>query len=145
MPSTYNCTSCQREFGSKSERDNHYRIECESSVKLTNTIGNILTIERVEGRFGCPKCQATFTRTNNLKSHWVHCKDGNIMQGTISVRVKVIIKGILDEGDDLVQYLRYDGSYNLAVCVKCEYGLPMEWIEKHFKDHHGIKVTSRRY
>jgi hypothetical protein len=141
MPSTYNCTSCQREFGSKSERDNHVRRECESSIQLTNTIGNIQIIERMDRRFACPKCQTTFTRTNNLKSHWIRCKNGNTTQGTLSVKLKLICTGMFDDGNDLVQYLRYDGSYNLAVCVKCEYSLPMEWIEKHFKDHHKIKVT----
>src|SRR5271154_4453019 len=28
----------------------------------------------------------------------------------------------VDEEDLLVQYLRYDGEYNLAVCIKCSIG-----------------------
>jgi hypothetical protein len=39
----------------------------------------------------------------------------------------------IDEEDLLVQYLRYDGEYNLAICIKCEYALPSEWIAPHFK------------
>jgi hypothetical protein len=42
--------------------------------------------------------------------------------------------------DVLVENLRYDGDYNLAVCIECEYALPLEWIKKHFKDGHKVKV-----
>jgi len=80
MPSTYNCATCKGEFGSKSERDNHVRIECESSVKLTNSIGNIQTIERINGRFACPMCSVQYTRANNLKSHWIRCRTGNVTE-----------------------------------------------------------------
>ena len=45
-----------------------------------------------------------------------------------------------DEEDTLVRYLRYDGDYNLAVCIECEYALPLEWIHKHFNDKHNVKV-----
>jgi hypothetical protein len=47
----------------------------------------------------------------------------------------------LDIESELVEYLRYDGLHEVAVCVKCEFALPMEWIQKHFKDHHKILVT----
>ena len=46
----------------------------------------------------------------------------------------------IDEEDLIVQYLRYDGEYNLAVCIKCEYGLPREWIASHFKKVHKLSV-----
>ena len=46
----------------------------------------------------------------------------------------------VDEEDLLVQCLRYDGEYNLAVCIKCEYGLPQEWIAPHFKNVHKLSV-----
>jgi hypothetical protein len=46
----------------------------------------------------------------------------------------------IKEEDLLLQYLGYDGNYNLAVCLKCEYTLPLEWIYKHFKDSHKVKV-----
>jgi hypothetical protein len=46
----------------------------------------------------------------------------------------------LDEENDLVKYLKYDSAYNLAVCIDCGYGLPLEWIAKHFKDVHKVKV-----
>jgi hypothetical protein len=46
----------------------------------------------------------------------------------------------VDEEDLLVQSLKYDGEYNLAVCIKCEYGLPREWIVSHFKSIHKLSV-----
>ena len=54
--------------------------------------------------------------------------------------VLIVVVG-LDCENDLVEYLRYDGMHNLAVCMKCEFALPMEWVQKHFKDHHKILVT----
>jgi hypothetical protein len=48
----------------------------------------------------------------------------------------------VDEEDLLVQYLRYDGNYNIAVCIKCEYGLPQEWIAPHFKNIHKLSVLN---
>jgi len=48
----------------------------------------------------------------------------------------------IDEEDLLVQHLRYDGEYNLAICIKCEYGLPKEWIAPHFKNIHKLSVMN---
>jgi len=48
----------------------------------------------------------------------------------------------IDKEDLLVQYVKYDGEYNLAVCTKCEYGLPQEWIEPHFKNVHKLSVLN---
>jgi len=48
----------------------------------------------------------------------------------------------VDEEDLLVQYLRYDGNYDLAVCIKCEYALPLEWIAPHFKTIHKLSVLN---
>jgi hypothetical protein len=48
----------------------------------------------------------------------------------------------VDEEDSLVQYLRYDGEYNLAVCIECEYALPLEWIAPHFKKVHKLSVEN---
>jgi len=48
----------------------------------------------------------------------------------------------VDEEDLLVQYLRYDGEYNLAVCIKCEHALPQEWIAPHFKNSHKLSVLN---
>ena len=48
----------------------------------------------------------------------------------------------VDEEDLIVQCLRYDGEYNLAVCTKCEYGLPQEWIVPHFKNIHKLSVLN---
>ena len=48
----------------------------------------------------------------------------------------------IDEEDLLVQYLRYDGEYNSAICIECEYALPREWIAPHFKRIHKLLVLS---
>lgn len=48
----------------------------------------------------------------------------------------------LDDDDDITKYLKYDGTYNLAVCIGCGHGLPLEWIRKHFKDVHKLAVHS---
>jgi hypothetical protein len=50
----------------------------------------------------------------------------------------------VDEVDVLVQSLGYDGEYNLAVCIKREYGLPREWIAPHFKNIHKLSVFNSR-
>jgi hypothetical protein len=47
-----------------------------------------------------------------------------------------------DDEDQLAKFLKYDGMYNLAVCIECGYGLPLEWIGKHFKDIHSLAVPS---
>ena len=49
---------------------------------------------------------------------------------------------VVDVDDEYLvgQYLRYDGDHNLAVCIECEYALPMEWIHKHFNVKHKVKV-----
>jgi hypothetical protein len=46
----------------------------------------------------------------------------------------------IDEEDLIVESLKYDGEYNLAVCIKCEYALPREWIAPHFKKIHKLSV-----
>jgi hypothetical protein len=51
----------------------------------------------------------------------------------------------VDEEDLLVEYLRYDGNYNLAVCIECNYALPSEWIHNHFKDSHKVKVYHNKF
>jgi len=51
----------------------------------------------------------------------------------------------IDEEDLLVQYLKYDGEYNLAICIECRYALPLEWIHNHFKKSHKVKVYRDRF
>jgi hypothetical protein len=47
----------------------------------------------------------------------------------------------MDDEDELAKYLKYDGGYDLAVCIDCGHGLPLEWIAKHFKDVHKLAVN----
>jgi hypothetical protein len=48
----------------------------------------------------------------------------------------------VDDEDQFVKFLRHDGIYNVAVCIECGHGLPLEWIGKHFKDIHSLVVPS---
>lgn len=48
----------------------------------------------------------------------------------------------VDDEDPLAKKLNYDGIYGLAVCMDCSYALPLEWIEKHFKEVHKLSVVS---
>ena len=132
MTRTFNCTRCNQVFKTKSEQQNHVRAECETSVRLTDLEGHIQTIIRVEDKFDCPKCTARFNRSNNLRSHWQQCKTRTTNPGNYSsFRLRTNIVVIIDKENDL------DGSYHIAVCLKCEYSLPLEWIRKHFEDHHN--------
>ena len=73
MPATYPCSVCNALFTSRSDQKNHYRRECESTIKLTNLEGFTKTVERRDGKFACPECNANYSRTNNLASHWKKC------------------------------------------------------------------------
>jgi len=44
--------------------------------------------------------------------------------------------------DALVEYLRYDGNHNLAICIECGYALPLERIAPHFKGIHKLAVVN---
>jgi uncharacterized C2H2 Zn-finger protein len=78
MPSIYKCTGCDVVFGSKKERKNHFRNVCQTLVSVTEANGTIHQIERMDGKFTCPRCPKTFTRSDNLNTHWKVCmtKDG---------------------------------------------------------------------
>ena len=78
MPSTDKCTGCDVVFDNKTERNNHFRNVCQASVRVTEMNGMIHQIERIDGKFTCPQCPITFTRSDNLAKHWKVCrmKDG---------------------------------------------------------------------
>ena len=141
MSTTYNCTVCREEFVTKVARNNHYDNQCKHSHSLTDTEGKIFQMERTDGKFQCPRCQSKFTRPNNLTRHWKTCmsRDGTESNPIFTTFVNYLVA--VDHENDLVENLRYDGMHNLAVCMKCEFALPMEWVQKHFKDHHKILVT----
>ena len=78
MPSTYDCTRCSVVFDTKTERNNHFRNTCQALVSVTDGTGMIHQIERINGKFGCPRCQKAFVRSDKLNMHWKVCmtKDG---------------------------------------------------------------------
>jgi len=78
-PIIYHCTVCDEGFNTKSERKNHFRQICQSSIKIIDMDGNIKTMERIDGKFECFKCGTKFNRSNNLTTHWKKCQrhDGN--------------------------------------------------------------------
>ena len=73
MVQTYNCTTCNTVFETKSERKNHFRNFCQTSISLTDMEATIHQIERIDGQFSCPRCPNKFTRTDNLNTHWKSC------------------------------------------------------------------------
>jgi hypothetical protein len=74
------------------------------------------------------------------------CFIGKRVKGTLEMKVSIIslllINRLVTIGDEdpLREFLKYDGIYDLAVCLDCGHGLPLEWIVKHFKDVHKIIV-----
>jgi hypothetical protein len=66
-------------FDTKLERKNHFRNVCQALVSVTEANGTIHQIERVNGKFICPRCNIMFTRSDNLNTHWKVCmlKDRN--------------------------------------------------------------------
>ena len=65
-------------FDTKRERKNHFRNVCQASVSVTDADGTIHQIERISGKFTCPRCPIMFTQLDNLNRHWKVCmmKDG---------------------------------------------------------------------
>ena len=37
-----------------------------------------------------------------------------------------------------------DSIYNLAICSDCCIGIPFEWIPTHFKENHGLKISTKK-
>jgi uncharacterized protein YlaI len=140
MAPSYNCTGCNRRFDSKSERENHFRGECQTVFSLTDVAGFITRVERKDGKFQCPRCPKAFSYSNNLSSHWKKCKTTEGPESNHYYLNGANYKVQVDNEDPLAKKLRYDGIFNLAVCTDCSYALPSEWIEKHFKDVHNIPV-----
>jgi len=70
--------TCNKVFDTKTERNNHFRNVCKALVRIMDVTGTIHRIERTDGKFICPRCPVTFTRTDNLVKHWKVCmtKDG---------------------------------------------------------------------
>ena len=74
MPAAYNCTGCNEVFDHKMERKNHFRNVCQALVSVTDATGTIHQIERIDGKFTCPRCTKAFTRSDKLNTHWKVCK-----------------------------------------------------------------------
>jgi len=142
MSKTYFCTECKNEFETNAERDNHFRTQCKHTHNLIDGEENTLKVERIEGKFQCPSCQIKFTFTTNLTRHWKQCIKRDKTESNTMIISEANHLVSVDKEDELMNSLRYDGTYNLAVCVKCEFALPMEWVRKHFNDHHKITVIN---
>jgi hypothetical protein len=74
MAQVYNCTVCNVEFATKSERNNHFSGECKPFVSLTDLEGSIRRVERTDGKFACPLCPARYKYSNDIFAHWKKCK-----------------------------------------------------------------------
>jgi len=66
MSSRYNCTTCNEAFNGKTERNDHFRNDCVRWVSLIDAEAAIHRVERIDGKFSCPGCRKTFTRSDNL-------------------------------------------------------------------------------
>ena len=73
MPATYNCTGCNEVFDTKADRKNHFRNVCQAFVNVTESNGTIHPVERIDGKFICPRCPKAFTRSDTLITHWKVC------------------------------------------------------------------------
>ena len=119
---------CNDVFLTKVERNNHFCRTCQAFIRLMDLEGNIKQIGRTNGKFVCPLCPRVFSHSNNLISHWGTCKtrDGTESNSHYLIDSNYVVD--LDKDDAYTEYLRYDGTYKLAVCVDCGYALPLEWI-----------------
>ena len=61
-------------FDTKMERKYHFRNDCQSLVSLTDAEATIHRVERIDGKFLCPRCPRTFTRSDSINKHWKICK-----------------------------------------------------------------------
>jgi len=57
------------------ERNNHFRNVCKVSARVTEVNGTIHQIERIDGKFTCPRCPIVFTRSDSLLKHWKICRE----------------------------------------------------------------------
>ena len=57
----------------KWERKNHFRNVCQALVSVTDADGTIHQIERIDGKFTCPRCPIMFKQSDNLNTHWKRC------------------------------------------------------------------------
>lgn len=73
MTLSHKCTACHQSFQTHTERNNHFRAICQTSISLTDLEGHIHNIVREQEKFGCPLCSAKFKRTNHLITHWKQC------------------------------------------------------------------------
>jgi hypothetical protein len=134
---------CSEGFPNKMERDNHYRGECLTFIRLTDLLGNINQVERVDGKFSCPLCLIKFKYSNKLVAHWKECQERGNTESNFLFLGYTYFTGNINNEDPLIDILRYDSTYQLAICVGCEFALPLEWITKHFKDTHKLMVLHK--
>jgi hypothetical protein len=73
MSRGHHCAICDQVFASKSAFQSHVQLECKLSVKLTDDEGFIMTVDKKDEKFGCPKCEKQYNRANHLLAHWKKC------------------------------------------------------------------------
>jgi hypothetical protein len=140
MALIYNCTVCDEGFGTKSERNSDFSGECQLFIRLRDCNGDIKGVERMDEKLRCPRCRKKFKDSPNLITDWKIYKVREGMESIGSYIYENWLAVQVEEEDVLVTKLRYDGEYDLAVYIDCEYGLPLEWIKKHFIEQDKVKV-----
>ena len=142
VPLTYPCSTCNALFATKSDRDTHFRRICQLFVTLIDLNGTVIRIERIDGKFKCLGCRKQYNRSDTLTSHWKKCQTTQEPQSKCDKSEKLMLTFIvqMDYENPLIEYLHYDGTYQVAICDKCKHALPKEWIKGHFKDVHEVLV-----
>lgn len=76
MQDTFKCTQCSEVFISKSARKSHVRNCHQTIVKLTDSHGNIIQIEKINNVFSCPAstCQYSTDNAALMQSHYSRCR-----------------------------------------------------------------------
>ncbi|KNZ49138.1 hypothetical protein VP01_518g1 [Puccinia sorghi] len=76
MQDTFKCTQCSEVFISKSAQKSHVRNYHQIIVKLTDSHGNIIQIEKINNVFSCPAstCQYSTDNAALMQSHYSRCR-----------------------------------------------------------------------
>ena len=67
------CTICDTQFSTRGERDRHRKRDCTTSITLKKNDGNIVVIEKMDGKFTC-SCGISRERADHFRSHWKECQ-----------------------------------------------------------------------
>ena len=111
MQETSKCVQCSSVFLSKSARKLHVRSCHQIFLRLTNSHGTAITIEKINGQFICPNlnCPYTSDKAGLMQSHYSRCRFRirqsipQLPQEPTSVRSRVVVPTRLILPEDEVE------------------------------------------